>query len=66
MKNNEKRIIEVEGYKAFRGSMKITPRSSLIPPFTVNGDWLYQPNYKCWYNDQSSYPEDICEIEEVE
>lgn len=66
MDKNKKSIIEVEGYKAFRGTMLIKPRSSTFPPFTVTGDWLYKPECKCWYNSQSSYPEDICSIEEVE
>lgn len=55
-------MIEVEGYKAFRGQMKIIPKNERIKPFIIDGDFLYKPDYKCWYNGGSSYPEDICHI----
>lgn len=61
-------MISVDGYKAFRGTMKI---KATIPngaggfdkkSFGIYGDWLYKPETKCWYNKTSSYPETICEI----
>ena len=58
-------MIEVEGYKAFHGTMRITPRVS-IPPFEITADWLYKPEYKCWYGGGRSFPQDICTIIEEE
>ena len=55
-------MICVEGYKAFRGVMKITPKLSSISPKDISGDWLYKPEYDCWYCNGSSYPASICEI----
>ena len=54
--------ITVEGYKAFRGVMRIVPKTVLMQPFEVSGDWLYKPEYDCWYDGKSSYPASICEI----
>lgn len=59
-----KKIIEVEGFKAFRGVMKIG-----FSPATlryIRGDWLYKPDTECWYCDGESYPDHICMIMEVE
>ena len=53
-------IICVEGYKAFRGIMQITPKNPKIKPFELSGEWLYKPDTKCWYGNGSSYPEEIC------
>lgn len=53
-------MICVEGYKAFRGTMKISPKN--MEPKFVLGDWLYKPEYDCWYGNGSSYPASICEI----
>ena len=57
-------MIKVEGYKAFKGTMKITPKTVLMQPFEIKGDWLYKPEYDCWYNGGSSYPARICEVVE--
>ena len=61
-------MIEVEGYKAFHGTMKITPvASSGMKPFEIEADWLYKPEHGCWYGDGRSFPEEICEpIEKIE
>lgn len=56
-------MIEVEGYKAFKGIMKIIPVCKLLP-FLLEGDFLYKPDTKCWYHKGSSYPEEICKIME--
>lgn len=61
----ENRVISVEGYKAFRGTMRITPKST-VPAYDLHGDWLYKPDTGCWYGKGSSFPEDICTIMEVE
>ena len=53
-------MIKVEGYKAFKGTMKIIPVSKEIAPYEISGDWLYKPDTDCWYCDGWSYPEQIC------
>ena len=55
-------MIEVEGYKAFKGVMKITPKCQNIVPFELEGDWLYKPDMECWYGKGKSFSKDICEI----
>ena len=55
-------MIKVEGYKAFRGVMKIIPKCESISPFELEGDWFYKPDTKCWYGKGQSFPEEICEI----
>ena len=55
-------MISVEGYKAFRGGMQITPKNKEITPYTVIGDFLYKPDTKYWYGQGNSYPEDVCKI----
>lgn len=55
-------MINVEGYKAFRGVMKITPIIKEIEPYEVYGDWLYKPDFNCWYGNGRSYPANICEV----
>jgi len=60
-------MIKVEGYKAFRGTMLITPVAGAgIEPFNAYGDWLYRPEHDCWYCNGRSFPARICTIiEEV-
>lgn len=56
-------MIKVEGYRAFHGTMRITPvKSSGIEPFEITADWLYKPEYKCWYGQGRSFAEEICEV----
>lgn len=57
-------MIKVEGYKAFKGTMRITPKSNVVEPFELTGSWLFKPDMKCWYGKGSSFPEEICEIVE--
>jgi hypothetical protein len=58
----EEYMIKVEGYKAFHGDMKITPKNALYRPFYIcDKDWLYKPDTGCWYGNGSSYPAEICE-----
>ena len=59
------KMIEVDGYKAFRGSMRIKPIN--MPSYVVFGDWLYKPEYNCWYVSRpnhwcESFTADICEV----
>lgn len=59
-------MIEVEGYKAFRGKMLITPSVEGFKPLEIVADWIYKPEFKCWYGGGSSFPEEICQvIEEI-
>lgn len=61
-------MICVDGYKAFRGTMRVTPVNSSFKPFSVEGDFLYKPEYDCWYCNPKgggfsrSFTSDICEI----
>lgn len=55
-------MICVEGYKAFKGTMLITPKDTAIEPFTMFGQWLYKPEYGCWYGCGHSFHEDICTV----
>jgi hypothetical protein len=59
------KIISVEGYKAFHGTMRITPKAA-VPAYELHGDWLYRPDTGCWYGLCSSFSEEICTIVEVE
>ena len=55
-------MIKVEGYIAFHGDMKITPIVSDKEAFYISDkDWLYKPEYDCWYGDGRSFPAEICE-----
>ena len=51
-----------EGYKAFRGTMRIVPKNPNMKPYELTADWLYKPEYQCWYGRGSSFPEEICEV----
>ena len=42
-------MIEVEGYKAFKGIMKIKPKCEGVSSFELEGDWLFKPDTQCWY-----------------
>lgn len=55
-------MICVEGYKAFRGIMKITPTNPNFPAEEIEADWLYKPEYDCWYGKGWSYPASICTV----
>ena len=54
-------MIKVEGYRAFRGTMRISPKSGAAP-FELTGDWLYKPDTHCWYGQGRSFGEEICEV----
>ena len=53
------KMIVVEGFKAFMGTMIINGKNK------VSGDWLYKPATDCWYCRGSSYPAEICEVYEI-
>lgn len=54
-------MICVEGYKAFRGTMKVTPGNPAFPPYELTGEWLYKPDTDCWYCKGQSFPAFTCE-----
>ena len=54
-------MICVEGYKAFRGRIRVAPKCS-VKPFEVEGDFLYIPQNRCWYGNGASFGEDIVSI----
>lgn len=54
-------MLVCEGYKMFRGTMKITPKGNFKEEL-ITGDWLYKPNYDTWYCKGRSYSANICEI----
>ena len=54
-------MIEVEGYKAFHGTMFIVPKNNLYSPFYIRDtDWLYRPDTNCWYGGGRSFVSEIC------
>jgi len=60
-------MLTCEGYKMFKGSALMTPRSDRFPPRRISGTWLYKPEHDCWYVNGSSFPaEVISEIQEDE
>lgn len=63
--DKEAKVIRVDGYKAFRGTMKIRPKTASVPSFELSGDWLYKPETDCWYGKGSCFAADICKIVEV-
>ena len=58
------KMIEVEGFKAFRGRMEICFEG--YHAMIVSGDWLYNPYTDCWYCGGVSYPVSCCTVLEVE
>ena len=59
-------MIQAEGYQAFRGTMRIIPKSQKFHPQEIYGDWLYKPEYDCWYGNGQSFAAEICEVIEDE
>lgn len=53
-------VISVEGYKAFRGTMRISPRGA--EAYDLCGNWLYKPETGCWYGNGRSFPKEVCTI----
>ena len=57
-------VLSCEGYKMFRGSAMIVPKNPKFPPRKEYGDWLYKPEWDCWYVNGSSYPAEI--VQDIE
>lgn len=55
-------MITVGNYKAFHGVMRITPKTKCVTPLEIEGNWLYQPEHKCWYGNGAYYSEEICTV----
>lgn len=53
-----RKIISVQGYKAFTGVMRVSWPDK--PSEEIYGDWLYRPDTNCWYRENETYPADIC------
>ena len=52
-------MLKCEGYRMFHGRATIVPVNPKFPVRDEVGDWLYKPEYGCWYVNGSSYPESI-------
>jgi hypothetical protein len=63
--NNDK-ILICDGYKMFKGRMKISPKDRNATPYYITGTWLYKPATDCWYCENSFWSSKICEIIEIE
>lgn len=59
------KMIEVEGFKAFRGKMEVE-LPILLEKMEIDGEWLYMPDPDCWYCKGKSYPAEFCKVLEVE
>lgn len=57
-------MLECEGYRMFRGSMRIHQGRGGRYVQIVSGVWLYKPESGCWYCGGKSYPALICELVE--
>lgn len=55
-------MICVEGYKAFRGTMRITPKCAEVKAFCLTDDWLYRPDTGCWYCQGRNFAGEICDV----
>lgn len=55
-------VISTEGYKAFRGTMHVTPGNPAFQPYDLDGDWLYKPDTECWYCKGHSFPAEMCQV----
>lgn len=62
----EKKIISVECYKAFRGTMLVTPGNPNFKPYELYGDWLFKPDVECWYCKGCSFPRKVCRVVSVD
>lgn len=55
-------MLKLEGYKMFKGVMRITPKSESVKPFEIESTWLYRPDTEYWYGDGRSFHKSICEV----
>jgi len=57
-------MLKCEGYQMFRGVMRVSPPNPKFPMQEIHGDWLFKPEYSCWYCNGHSYAAEICEVVE--
>ena len=50
-------MLKSEGYMMFRGSATVRPVNGQV--FILTGDWLYKPEWDCWYVNGHSIPASI-------
>ena len=55
-------MLKCEGYKMFRGTGIVRNAKTKQTIETPTGDWLYKPEYDCWYVNGSSYPAECVEV----
>lgn len=55
-------MLECEGFKMFRGTALVRPKTINLAVMKVSGVWLYKPEFDCWYVGGRSYPAEIVEI----
>lgn len=55
-------MLQSEGYKMFRGVGQIRNAQTGQIVESQDGDWLYKPEYDCWYVNGSSYPAECVEV----
>lgn len=48
-------MLTCEGYKMFKGTMRVEPKSVCFPREDVYGTWLYKPDTDYWYCNGRSY-----------
>lgn len=56
-------MLKCEGYRMFRGVMRVSPPNPKFPTQDIRGDWLYKPN-GYWYCNGHSYDASICKVME--
>lgn len=59
-------MLESEGYKMFRGVGEIRHAVTGAKIKEVSGDWLYKPDWGCWYVNGHSYPAECVVVVEDE
>lgn len=59
-------MLKCEGYKMFRGTGEIRNAQTRALVETQHGDWLYKPDFKCWYVNGRSYPAECVTVVEDE
>lgn len=59
-------MLKCEGYKMFRGIGEVRNAKTGQLMRTERGDWLYKPEWDCWYVNGSSYPAECVVVVEDE
>ena len=55
-------MLTSEGYKMFRGTGAIHNAKTGKEIELQCGDWLYKPEYDCWYVNGHSYPAECVKV----